>query len=233
MTKEKKKNNEKIENNEIVEEIIEEVEEIEEFNDKEVTIMDMLNRIVVCLIIIAVILATNVIVLIFKDNTSSDSTNGETKTSETTSNANEQNSNCIDGYDTSKMENVDLEGILNLFDSKDTYVLYIGRCDCSACAAYLPTLNQVADEYDFKTQYYDINTLNASDENYEKVINKLTKKYKMNYQGEDKTETFGYWMGFTPMTIIIKDGKQVDGEIGAIDYETLTNMLEKNGISKE
>lgn len=145
----------------------------------------------------------------------------------------EKNENCIAGYDTSKMENVDLEGILNLFDSKDIYVLYIGRCDCSACAKYLPTLNQVAEEYDFKIQYYDYNKVDYSDENYDKVINKLTKEYELNFQGETKKEMFGYWMGYTPMTIIIKDGKQVDGAIGSIDYKTLTRMLENNGINKK
>ncbi|MGM9834711.1 MAG: TlpA family protein disulfide reductase [Bacilli bacterium] len=236
MAKDKKK---KIENVEEIEEVIETAnnEEIEEYNEKEVTIMDMLNRIVVCLIIIAIILAINTIVLVCKSDSSvkSESTTTTENSDDSGLKTDEGGSGftCIDGYDSSMFEKVDLDGVLDLFDSKGISVLYIGRCDCGACATFLPTLQKAQEEYGFTTQYFDINYLDSKSDAFEKVQKKLTKKYEMVGQdGSTQTETFGYWIGYTPMTVIIKDGKQVDGEIGAIDYDTLAKMLENSGLSK-
>lgn len=208
-----------------------ELDDLDELDEpKDVTVMDMLNRIVVCLIVIAIILAINTTVLIFKNNDSS-SSNNDTKTtnnpSSTESSSNGQPSN----YDVSMMEELDLSKALDLFNDKDkTYVLYIGRPDCSACVSYLPTLQEAQENLGYKTQYLNLNNVDSKSDDYTKFINKLSVKYTMTVSGEEQTETFGKWMGYTPMTIIIKNGKMVDGEIGAISYSTLTSLLKNNGI---
>ena len=209
-----------------------ELDELDEFGEpKEVTVMDMLNRIVVCLIVIAIILAINTTVLIFKNNSTSNNessnTNNPSSSSGNSGNSGTQTSN----YDTSMMEELDLSKALKLFDEKDkTYVLYIGRPDCSACVSYLPTLQEAQENLGYKTQYLNLNNVDSKSDNYTKFTNKLSVKYTMTVSGEEQTETFGKWMGYTPMTIIIKNGKMVDGEIGAISYTTLTSLLKNNGI---
>ncbi len=206
-----------------------ELDELDEFDEpKEVTVMDMLNRIVVCLIVIAIILAINTTVLIFKNNSTSNNESSNTNNpSSSSGNSGTQTSN----YDTSMMEELDLSKALKLFDEKDkTYVLYIGRPDCSACVSYLPTLQDAQENLGYKTQYLNLNNINTKSDDFSKFSKKLTVKYTMPVDGEDETKTFGEWIGFTPMTIIIKDGKMVDGEIGAINYSTLTSLLKNNGI---
>lgn len=212
-----------------VKDLEDELDELDELDEpKDVTVMDMLNRIVVCLIVIAIILAINTTVLIFKNNDSS--SNKDTNTSNnsgTTSDNDESSAN----YDVSKMKELSLSDALGLFDNKDeTYVLYIGRPDCSACITYVPTLNEAQENLGYTTQYLNLNNIDTKSDDYTKFINKLSVKYTMSISGEEKTETFGTWMGYTPMTIIIKDGKMVDGEIGAISYSTLVSLLENNGI---
>lgn len=209
-----------------VKDLEDELDELDELDEpKEVTVMDMLNRIVVCLIVIAIILAINTTVLIFKNSNSSNN------------NTNTNNNNDLDNkeqtsdYDVSMMDELDLTGALKLFDEKDkTYVLYIGRPDCSACISYLPTLQEAQENLGYTTKYINLNNIDTKSDDYTKFSNKLSVKYTMTVSGEEKTETFGTWMGYTPMTIIIKNGKMVDGEIGTINYSTLVSLLKNNGI---
>lgn len=205
-----------------------ELDDLDELDEpKDVTVMDMLNRIVVCLIVIAIILAINTTVLIFKNNDSSSNKDTTNNSSNNASNDNEQTSN----YDVSMMNELDLSKALDLFNDKDkTYVLYIGRPDCSACISYLPTLQEAQENLGYTTQYLNLNNIDTKSDDFTKFSNKLSVKYTMTVSGEEQTETFGTWMGYTPMTIIIKNGKMVDGEIGAVNYSTLVSLLKNNGI---
>lgn len=223
-------------NDKNIEEEIKEVkdleDELEEFDDldepKEVTMMDMLNRIVVCLIIIAIILAVNTTVLILKNNNSS---SDNTNKSSTSDNSSSQGNSTTTNYDVSMMNEVDLAGALKLFDDKDkTYVLYIGRPDCSACVSYLPALQDAQENLGYTTQYLNLNNIDTKSDDYSKFSKKLSVKYQMTESGKETTKTFGEWIGYTPMTIIIKNGKMVDGEIGSLNYSTLVNLLKNNGI---
>lgn len=225
MSKNDKNIEEEIKEVKNLEDELDELDELEEV--KEVTIMDMLNRIVVCLIVIAIILAINTTVLIFKNNDSNSNKDTTNNSSSNASNDNEPTSN----YDVSMMNELDLSKALDLFDDKDkTYVLYIGRPDCSACISYLPTLQEAQENLGYTTQYLNLNNIDTKSDDFTKFSNKLSVKYTMTVSGEEQTETFGTWMGYTPMTIIIKNGKMVDGEIGAVNYSTLVSLLKNNGI---
>lgn len=133
-------------------------------------------------------------------------------------------------YDVSMMHEVNVAGAIKLFGQKGTYVLYIGRADCGACVNYLPSLQDAQAKFGYTTQYLDLNKIDFSSSDYDKLKEKLDIDYTMTVSGEEKTETFGTWMGYTPMTIIIKDGKMVDGKIGSIAYESLIALLKENGI---
>ena len=213
-------------NEEEVEETSEMVFEEETEEQKEVTIMDMLNRIVVCLIIIAIILAINTVVLICNGGTSKSEAKPETNNSETT------NESTDSGYDVSMMDSISLSDALGLFSDKGSYVIYIGRSDCGACVSYLPALQKAQSDLGYTTKYLNLYDMDESDANYSKFIDKLTVKYPMQVNGEEVTKEFGEWVGYTPMTVVIKNGKMVDGEIGAISYDSLVSMLKEHGFGK-
>lgn len=212
--------------NEIDDEVIVKKIDLDEIDDeeeeeKEVTVMDMLNRIVVCLIIIAVILAINTVVLITKDGGST------TEEAEPTTT---ENSSSTSNYDVSMMNEVDVSGALDLFGDKGTYVLYVGRSDCSACIGYLPNLQEAQKNLGYTTQYLDLNKVSTGSSDYNEFLKKLNIDYTMTISGEEQTKSFSDWFGYTPMTIIIKNGKMVDGEIGSLTYDGLIALLQENGI---
>ena len=45
-------------------------------------------------------------------------------------------------YDVSMMNEVGVSKILDMFNSKKTYVIYVGRSSCSVCQKLLPALQQ-------------------------------------------------------------------------------------------
>lgn len=131
------------------------------------------------------------------------------------------------GYDVSMMDEVDIKEALNLFDTNETYVMYVGRSTCGACVAYLPALQKAQEEYGYTTKYLDITRINMDSEDFKKFTSLLDIKYEMVEQGVKKNLPFGDWFGYTPMTIIIKDGKMVGGEIGTMEYSSLQQLLNK------
>ena len=139
-------------------------------------------------------------------------------------------------YDVSNMEEVDVDEALALFEEEGTHVLYMGRSTCSVCVQFVPVLNEVQQNLGFKSYYFNVETSNWSD--FQDEIKPLTDKLtvettvRTTMDGESVTleDTVGnlfYEYGFTPVTIIIKDGEMVDGFIGYRDNETLTDLIEQ------
>ena len=169
---------------------------------------------------------------------------GNTATREEASSNN--NSSSTSNYDVSKMEEVDVDGALALFDSKEVEVLYIGRSNCSACIATVPYLNQVQEELKYTTKYLDLNVImkkyqdmyDSSDDDYaEKVwagiqseIKPLTDLLTVVGTANGESGQIGklfYDNGFTPTVAVIKDGKMVDGFIGSRGADDIKTMIEK------
>ena len=134
-------------------------------------------------------------------------------------------------YDVSMMNSISLDDLVKLFDNKnDRYVVYLGRANCSACVSFLPTLQDMQSKYKYKTQYLDIRTVDSSSSNFTKLMNKLSDKKTINVNGEEKTDSFGNFYGYTPMVFIINKGKFVDGIVGAYSSEKFEEFLNNNGI---
>ena len=51
-----------------------------------------------------------------------------------------------------------------------------------------------------------------------------------NINGEEVTADIGEFFGYTPMVIIIKDGKAVDCSVGAYSESKFEEFLKENGI---
>lgn len=170
-----------------------------------------------------------IIGLYFRNGGSSSNTrnNGSNSGGSASSNSN---------YDVSNMEEVDVDEALALFEEEGTHVLYMGRSTCSVCVQFVPVLNEVQQNLGFKSYYFNVETSNWSD--FQDEIKPLTDKLtvettvRTTMDGESVTleDTVGnlfYEYGFTPVTIIIKDGEMVDGFIGYRDNETLTDLIEQ------
>lgn len=193
--------------------------------DNNIDYTNILNKIFVALVIIIALLFINTVLTI--------SNGSETKEKEIIKETTEKTET---DYDTSQFNEVDVDGALALFAKKETSVLYIGRADCSACVSYIPQLQEAQANLGYTTQYLDLNKVvaeNVSKESLTKFLGKLTAKTTATVSGEKTTGTYGetFW-GVTPMTIIIEDGKQVDGLLGAYPYEELEKLLSKYNIGK-
>ena len=143
-------------------------------------------------------------------------------------------------YDVSEMNEVDLEEAVALFDEKGTHVLYMGRSACTYCRQFVPVLNEVQEDLGFTTNYLDVNTIvdirDSKKKNTDegkallKQVKELTDKITIEATANGEKGKLGDLFvenGFTPATVVIKDGKVVEGFFGYRNAETLTELLEK------
>lgn len=176
-------------------------------------------------IAIIVIVSLNLIITFFS-NVSVKSNNTATNESDTTASSDDSSN-----YDVSMMKTLTLSDLIKLFDdTKNTYVVYLGRANCSACVSFLPTLQKMQNKYGYTTQYLDIRTVDTSSDDYQKLMNKLSKKVTLTVSGEQKTDSFGSFYGYTPMTFVIKKGEFSDGIVGAYSESKFESFLNNNGI---
>ena len=150
--------------------------------------------------------------------------------SSNTSNSSEK-TEAASGYDVSAFKAVSLSGLLDLFkDTKSNSVVYLGRSTCSACVSFLPTLKKMQTKYDYTTYYLDITTVSSGSSEYEDLMSKLSKEVTLVINGESKTDKYGTFFGYTPMTFIISNGKFKDGIVGAYSETRFEEFLNNNGI---
>ena len=164
-----------------------------------------------------------IIGLYFKDGGSS---NNSTKSSSSSSSSESSSSD----YDVSQMKEVDVDDALALFDEEGTHVLYIGRSTCSVCVQFVPVLNEVQEDLDFKTNYLDVNAFTNNWSAAKEDLEPLTNKMDIEASANDKKGTLGELFvnyGYTPALVIIKDGKVVEGFFGYRDKDTLAGILEE------
>lgn len=180
-----------------------------------------LRKIYNVLIIICVLLAINTFILLFVNTSDTNKSSSE----------NNENSEINNNYDVSKMTEVNEKELLELFNDKDTKVVYIGRPSCSACVTFVPTLNQVHDELGFDLYYLNSENLGTDQESLSELAKKLDKEITINTTSGEESGKYGEYLGTTPMLFIIKNGKMLDGIIGAYSYDSLKSFLNNNGIN--
>lgn len=183
----------------------------------------ILNKIFTVLVVIAIILGVNLLFTMIS------LTNGGSS-SDNSSNSSTSGTQTSSDYDVSDFDTLTLAQVLKLFDSKDTSVLYLGRSSCSACVSFLPTLKSVQKDLGFKTKYLDITTVDTSSSDYSTFTSKLTKEIEVNANGTKSTGKISEFYGYTPMVIIIKDGKAANASVGALSESNFKKFLSSNGI---
>ena len=182
----------------------------------------ILNKIFTALVVIAIIWGVNLLFTMISLTNGGSGSNNSSNSSTSGTQTND--------YDVSDFDALTLAQVLKLFDSKDTSVLYLGRSSCSACVSFLPTLKSVQKDLGFKTKYLDITTVDTSSSDYNTFISKLTKEIEVNANGTKSTGKISDFYGYTPMVIIIKDGKAVNASVGALSESNFKKFLSSNGI---
>lgn len=171
---------------------------------------DLLNKIYICLIILIGIASINLINQFIPTN----STNNETPKQEQE----------LPEYDTSSFNTLTAEKALEITKSKTPQVVYLGREGCSFCAQFIPTLKAMEEKYDYQTNYLPIDKVENDDD-----LKEFVSRLDMDYP-EGEGQSYGDNYGVTPMVAIFKNGKMIDGSLGAVSEEVFEEFLNKNGI---
>lgn len=112
--------------------------------------------------------------------------------------------------------NLNYSEVMDKIDNKESFVLCVSATDCTHCMDYKPKLKKIANSYDIKIYYTDVDTFNEED--YEKF------KTDLSFDGD------------TPVTIFIKNGNEettatrIEGDVSS---EKVINKLKKNGFINE
>ncbi len=129
--------------------------------------------------------------------------------------------------DSSLYTPVDISGIDFLFKDSDAKLLLIGTDTCSATIKYAETLNYEMIKYNYKVYYLNLENVDMESDAYKNFIKKLD----IDYEQDGQKGKFYDFMGLTPMTVIIKNGKMVYGYIGSMSGGALDTITELYGVS--
>ncbi len=177
----------------------------------------VLKKILICLYILIGLAAICTITYIARITSSNSKS---TNTAETT----EENSE----YDVSMFESIDPDDFMDLVDSDETKVVYLGRSTCGYCIQFLPTLQKAQEKIGYKTYYVDIANIETSSDDYNDMVN-LINGMKDKYNKDNDTE-YDSLYGYTPTIALLKDGAIQNIWIGYSDYDSFTAWLSENGI---
>ena len=140
----------------------------------------------------------------------------------------ESNSPSTSEYDVSMFEKSTPTEITKKIKNGDLFVLYFGSSECAYCRKMLPTLQEAQKNYNYKTVYLDIKTVNVNSAEYKE----MTALLDVIMTANNETKKFGEFE-VTPMIAILNKGKMVDGMIGYNTYDNFVEFLENNGIEKK
>jgi len=143
----------------------------------------------------------------------------------------------LENINTSNSEEVDTalatltpEQILEKFKAGEEIVLYIGQDNCSYCKEMLPTIYKAQTKYKFTTVYLNVGATKSGDA-YNELMALLDVEITANVSGTSYTQAFGKY-SVTPMIAVIRNGKMINGIIGAYEFEEYESFLLGAGISK-
>ena len=119
--------------------------------------------------------------------------------------------------------NITIDEYLDLMKSETKKIVYIARPTCSFCVKQSPILKRIASKYELEINYLNTETF------YDASIQDYTEDgYKLINSAEEYKEGFG-----TPNTIIVQDGKIVDGIFQYAEANELKDLFERNGFINE
>ena len=110
---------------------------------------------------------------------------------------------------------LDYSELIKKIDNKEDFVLCISRTTCSHCDAYKPKLRKIANKYDIKIYYTDVDLYDIND------LEDFSSKISFD--------------GSTPITLFIKNGEETTTATrieGNVSTDKIIDKLKKNGYIK-
>lgn len=175
-------------------------------------IKNSLSKILTVLYVIAALIFINTVVLVVVNNDkfTNKNTSMQEGTGNNTGNEPSNTGNETVEYDVSSFKEINVDEFVNAYNGSELQVIYVGRETCGHCVNYVPVLKQVQEALGFTPLYLDITTVDQAG---------AEKIYALN--SEYFSENFGY----TPMTLVVKNGEIVDETVGAMQYDATYEFL--------
>ncbi len=170
-------------------------------------IIKMLAFITLCVSVVSVIIS--IVTLVVVTGNKNDSPEETTETD--------------DGYDTSMFEEITTKEFLDILNKNDDklYIVNVGRSGCPYSQRFLPNLQQSIKDYDY-TLYY----MSTENSDYGTYASEIVAK-------DDAFTAEETAFGSTPQTYAVKNGKVIDTNAGATEYDEYASFLENLGIQKK
>ena len=119
--------------------------------------------------------------------------------------------------------NITIDEYLEKMKEENKSIIYVARPGCSWCQKESPIIKSLGSEYDLKIYYLNTDPFwdsaaNTYSKDGEKFIN----------SAEQYKDGWG-----TPNTIIVANGKIVDGEFSYVEKDKLKDLFKRNGFINE
>ena len=137
--------------------------------------------------------------------------------------------------DTSSFEftYIDVDQYLEYMKDSEARIIYVAKPDCSYCQMETPIVKRLAVKNDLTIYYLDTTDFLEHDEDgnvkYDDDGNAIKTETGNKFVASAEKYKDGWG---TPNTIIVKDGKIVDGVYQYVDEASLTTLLKNNGFIK-
>lgn len=106
-----------------------------------------------------------------------------------------------------------VEKFNEIYQNEGTKIVLFASPKCRWCKKFIPILDEISKENDFKYIYLDVSSL------FENDLNKIYEKLELEYEG-------------IPHLIILNDQKVIGEQVGAEEKETTIELLKKVGVIK-
>ena len=131
--------------------------------------------------------------------------------------------------DTQYFNVIDLKETVKLFEDDSPKMLILSVRDCPATEKYVTYVRIVQMKEGFTSYFLDLNTIKGDEEEFKQLLDKLD-EFEYDYNGQKGTlKTF---LGNTPLTVFIKDGRIVYGRYGSMNENVLDSFVTKYGVGK-
>lgn len=120
------------------------------------------------------------------------------------------------GCSSGKVYEVSTQSILDRVENKESFILYIGSKDCSACQQFSPTFEEVYNDYPDTLYSIEYTSAKAKDK-------ELFESLEEN--------TIGTVTG-TPSIYVIQEGVVVEKRTGILKYSELESLINRFELNK-
>lgn len=132
------------------------------------------------------------------------------------------------GLESEQFVDIDLDGILNLFEEKKTAIVYFGYASCPWCNALMPILNEVSVEKQMKLYYLDWHAdINYQNKKIFDIVDICDAAGLVEEHQDDGTGIF-----YFPTVLFIKDGIPVILHSGTVSGHDGSQGLSEKQIAR-